>query len=431
MWLPWALPTLSKESVDKAIALGLLLWCTQQKDAFFDRKSYFYPDLPMGYQITQYTRPININGLAHYRTNDYSEEKTVHITQAHLECDTAKTTAYEWNILLDYNRAGTPLVEIVTAPDFHDAEEIAAFLKEMQRTLQYYTISDAQMDKGQMRCDVNISVSKNESLGTKVEIKNMNSISAIKRAIQFEYTRQTTLLDAGKELQQETRWWDDAKWESFSLRSKENALDYRYFPEPDLPPLAYTDEDILRIKNTLWETMATKIARYKNEYGFHKEYTNGILSDKSVTHLFEECIDAGFAPQTIAKYIVNYVLATVPVWALDLTHTSFSTESFLAFLAFITQHKTRDQIAKQIITTYLTTREPMDSLCARLWDSDTDEDTLDPIIQDVLSGNPDVVDEYKKGKTTTIWFLIGQVMKKTWGKSDPQVIQAKLKSLLD
>ena len=429
-WQPGALPTLSESTIEKATALGMLLWCTQQEMSHFDRKSYFYPDLPMWYQITQFNKPLNINWLVIYHTIDYSETKQVHITQAHVECDTAKTAQFNGEILLDFNRAGTPLVEIVTWPDFHSADEVHGFIREIQRTLKYNWISLAEMDKWQMRCDVNISVSTSDILGTKVEIKNMNSISAIKRAIAYEYTRQTTTLESGWNVAQETRWRDDMKWESYSMRSKENSLDYRYFPEPDLPPLHYTDVIKVKSQSLISETIAAKIERYLKEYEFHKEYINGILTDESVTRLFELCIDRWFNPKTVAKYLVNYVLAYTNIGTIKLSNTAFDADEFMLFLQTIQADNISDNIAKQIIITYLETRKPMNEILADNKKSQDVTIDIDSIINDVITTNQKVVDEYKWWKKTAIWFLIWQVMKKTWGVLQPQEVQKKLEGII-
>jgi aspartyl-tRNA(Asn)/glutamyl-tRNA(Gln) amidotransferase subunit B len=430
MWLPGALPTISTSTVEKAAALGILLWCTQQDMSYFDRKSYFYPDLPMGYQITQFNRPLNIDWLVTYHTIDYSETKQVHITQAHIECDTAKTAQFNGETLLDFNRAGTPLIEVVTGPDFHTADEVHGFIREIQRTLKYNNISLAEMDKWQMRCDVNISVSETEKLWTRVEIKNMNSISAIKRAIAYEYTRQTTILETWESLAQETRWWDDIKWASYSMRSKENSLDYRYFPEPDLPTLHYTTQLKDKAQSLISEPVATKIERYIKEYSFHKEYINGILSDESVTRLFELCIEHGYNPKNIAKYLVNYVLAYTNIGTLKLSDTPFDASDFMLFLKTVQEENIPDNIAKQIIISYLESRRPMSELLAEQKKSQEVTIDIDSILQDIISTNQKVVDEYRWWKKTAIWFLIGQVMKKTWWVLQPQEVQKKLEGII-
>lgn len=217
--------------------MGRALQCTIHHYSGFDRKSYFYPDLPMGYQITQYHRPTMTDGQLTFFNDTFDQHETIHIQQIQMETDTAKSIHTQDSSLLDYNRASTPLIEIVTKPEFHNAQQVAGFLKELQRIARYNDISDADMEKGQMRVDVNISVSNTEAKGVRNELKNMNSISAIMRAIEHEYNRQVSLLQAGEQIEQATRRWDDSIGASFVMRSKEDALDYRYFPEPDLPPL--------------------------------------------------------------------------------------------------------------------------------------------------------------------------------------------------
>ena len=248
---PGALPTLSKEVVDKALLLGKALHCKVNEYSQFDRKSYFYPDLPMGYQITQLYKPTNVEGQVSFFLNNYTQEKTVHILDAHMENDTAKMIHNGGEALLDFNRAGTPLVEIVTNPDFTSTDEVVEFLKELQRLMRYNDISSADMEKGQMRCDVNISVRKNSSdpLGTRAEIKNINSFGMVKRAIEHEQARQEAIYEKGETFSQQTRGRDDAKGESYLMRSKEDALDYRFFPEPDLPPLHISKETIERLNS--------------------------------------------------------------------------------------------------------------------------------------------------------------------------------------
>ena len=262
---PGALPQLSEEVVKKGLLLGKALKCVVQNPSSFDRKSYFYPDLPMGYQITQFYRPINVNGQLSFFSETFDEERTVTITDAHLECDTAKVLHYNGKMLLDFNRAGTPLIEIVTGPDFQSADEAVAFAKEIQRIAKYNQISDADMEKGQMRVDVNVSIrpSLGAPFGTRVELKNINSFSSIGRAIDAEFARQVEILEEGGTLDQETRGWNDEKGYSTSLRSKEDAMDYRYFPDPDLPPLHISDEFISERK--LSELPIDRRLKYLNE----------------------------------------------------------------------------------------------------------------------------------------------------------------------
>jgi aspartyl-tRNA(Asn)/glutamyl-tRNA(Gln) amidotransferase subunit B len=302
---PGALPTLSKEVVEKALILGKVLNCKVNEYSQFDRKSYFYPDLPMGYQITQLYTPTNVQGQVSFFLNNYTEEKTVHILEAHMENDTAKMIHNGSSALLDFNRAGTPLVEIVTNPDFSSTDEVVEFLKELQRLMRYNDISDADMEKGQMRCDVNISVRKNESdpLGTRAEIKNINSFGMVKRAIEHEQARQEAIYEKGETFSQQTRGRDDAKGESYLMRSKEDALDYRFFPEPDLPQLRINDETLKRLSEQEVEIPYTIIKTFKEDYGFNKEYINALIGDKEVLHYFNAMIAANKDAKQGAKRI--------------------------------------------------------------------------------------------------------------------------------
>ena len=284
---PGALPTLSEEVLEKALMLGKALKCKINEISTFDRKSYFYPDLPMGYQITQLYHPTNTQGQVSFFLDNYTNERTVHIQDAHMENDTGKMIHDGGQALLDFNRAGTPLVEIVTLPDFRSAEQVVEFLKELQRIVRYNDIADADLEKGQMRVDVNISLRKSETdpFGTRAEIKNINSFGMIKRAIEHEQARQEKLYEAGETFSQQTRGRDDTKGESYLMRSKEDALDYRYFPEPDLPPLKIDDIRRTRLKEQAI-TIPHNIIKQFNNYGFNKEYINGLISDKAILDYF-------------------------------------------------------------------------------------------------------------------------------------------------
>lgn len=285
---PGALPTLSDEVVKKSLLLGKALKCTINRISTFDRKSYFYPDLPMGYQITQLYHPTNTKGQVSFFLNNYTHEKIINIQDAHMENDTGKMIHDHGQALIDFNRAGTPLVEIVTLPDFRNAEEVIEFLKELQRIVRYNDIADADLEKGQMRVDVNISLreSENDPYGTRAEIKNINSFGMIKRAIEHEQARQEKIYQSGKTFTQQTRGRDDTKSESYLMRSKEDALDYRYFPEPDLPPLEITNERYKRLDEQTIVIPHEIIKKFKEEYGFNKEYINALISDKEVLDYF-------------------------------------------------------------------------------------------------------------------------------------------------
>lgn len=301
---PGALPLLSQECVEKAVIVGNIFGSTIAEQSSFDRKNYFYPDLPMGFQITQFFHPLLQGGKLAYWTDNFQTEHTADIHEAHLECDTAKMIHDGDKTFLDFNRAGTPLLEIVTTPSFSSAEEAVEFAKEVQRVARRNNISDADMEKGQMRIDVNLSLRKQETdpLGTRTEMKNINTFNAMKRAIQHEVQRQTTLLNAGQEVAQETRRRDDQRGESFLMRSKEDALDYRYFPEPDLPPLRLSSEQRALPSQEI-KLPSSYIRICKQEYGFSKEYLNTLLNEPLLFDYFFELVQQGYPAKNIAKRI--------------------------------------------------------------------------------------------------------------------------------
>jgi len=429
---PWALPVLAKDALEKSLLLGKVLWCTLQDVSSFDRKSYFYPDLPMGYQITQYFAPTCVDGEVHFFVDQFAHERKVSIRQAHMETDTAKMIHDGGQALIDYNRAGTPLVEVVTWPDFSDADEVSEFLKELQRIVRYNNISDADMEKWQMRVDVNISIrqSADNPLGTRVELKNINSFGAVRRAIEHEYTRQVSLVENNWVIEQETRWWDDAAGNSYSMRSKENVLDYRYFPEPDLP--------ILDLQNTDYRLQTEVVIPFvivkqlKEEYGFHKEYINTLINDKLVLDYFQDCVAAGADPKTVVKWIAWPIAAYMTQEYKAIDALPFSQDYFLDFVRIATEGTLLDTQLKIVMDMMLDTGDSPDSIITTQWFDapGVSDDDLQRIIQTILDDNPAVVQQYKDGKTSTIGFFVGQVMKQTQGKVNPKDITRIIQGLL-
>lgn len=429
---PGALPTLSQEALWKGLLLGKALNCTINKESHFDRKSYFYPDLPMGYQITQLYHPTNTNGKMHFYIDNYRQEKTVHILDAHLESDTAKMIHENKKALLDFNRAGTPLIEVVTWPDFNSADEVIEFLKELQRIVRFNNISDADMEKWQMRVDVNISIRKEneEKLWTRVEIKNINSFWAIKRAIENEYIRQKDLYETEQIFSQQTRRRDDQNSCSHLMRSKEDALDYRYFPEPDLPPLILSDELIENINTAKLEIPYDFIKQAIEEYGFNKEFINALITEK-------ETLDYFLSIENIDQKIkAKRICGPIAAWTKEnyktITQLPFSKELFIEFLTRSQEGKLAENQGKIIMEEMLATWKSCDEIIKEKWfDSPgIDENELEEIIKSVLTENPTIVDQYKWWKTTTLWFFVGQVMKKTWGKTNPKTVGDIIQRLL-
>ena len=447
---PGALPVLSQEPLEKSLLLWRALWCTIHHESSFDRKSYFYPDLPMGYQITQYHKPTMTDGQVSFFSEDFKEEKTIGIQQLQMETDTAKAVHSQGVSLIDYNRAATPLVEIVTKPHFHNKEDVAAFLKELQRIARYNDISDADMEKGQMRVDVNISISKlanqwiselekntkslthqiaNSPLGTRNELKNMNSISAIMRAIDHEQARQIAVLESGWQVEAEDGIRDDIAGESFVMRSKEDALDYRYFPDPDMPPLFLSREITDSIEATPLHIPSHIIRRCRDEFEFNKEYINALIGDKETLDYFLACLDDGCDPKETVKRIAGPMAAYTKEHFLTINEMKFDRGQFVSFLRMIVEGKLISNQYKMIMEQMIITGKSPTELIKELWfdQAQSNDDEILSTIQTILANNPNIVEQYRGWKETAIGFLVGQVMKALAGKIDPN----KAKSLLE
>ena len=400
----------------------------------FDRKNYFYPDLPMGYQITQFYTPINVKGQVSFFLEGFEKELKVWITEAHLECDTAKSFHQGGQMLLDFNRAGTPLIEIVTWPDFGSAEAAVEFAKEIQRIAKRNDISDADMEKGQMRVDVNVSIrpSVDDPFGTRVELKNINSFSAIKRAIDAEVARQIQLKKAGETLTQETRRRDDLKGVSFAMRSKEDALDYRYFPEPDLPDLVLDQQLLDQAEQAQLLIPSEKIRKMKSEYWFHKEFINALIGDLKVLNFFEEMVALGYDPKMVAKWIAGPISAYMTANFVAIDGLKVNKEQLISFFSLVKKGSLIDNQLKLVMEEMLQNGgDPEDIVKEKGFDAPAfDEDELKNIIQSVLDANESVVEQYRSGKTSVIGFLVGQTMKQTQGKANPKELQALIAKML-
>lgn len=431
---PGALPTLSEDVLLLALKLGKALNCKINKESQFDRKSYFYPDLPMGYQITQLYKPTNTDGEVSFFVNNYQEEKKIRILDAHMENDTAKMIHEWWQSLIDFNRAGTPLIEIVTWPDFSNDDEVVEFLKELQRIVRYNNISNADMEKWQMRVDVNISIRKNESdpLWTRVELKNINSFWMIKRAILHEYNRQKTLLEKWEKIWQETRMRNDTEWISKMMRSKEDALDYRYFPEPDMPTLQLDDEILQKVKDENLIIPHTIIKKFKQEYGFHKEYINALIGDFDTLMAFLELSKQWLKPKNIAKWISGSISAYMKENFVWINNLAFDLKQLSEFIKISDEWKIMDNQMKIVMDEMLKTGKWAQEIIANKWfDTPTVNDNeLEDIIKKVLANNPTIVEQYKSGKTSTLWFFVWQVMKQTKWKANPKIVWEIISKIL-
>jgi aspartyl-tRNA(Asn)/glutamyl-tRNA(Gln) amidotransferase subunit B len=449
---PGALPTLSADVLDLSLKLGKALNCKINKESQFDRKSYFYPDLPMGYQITQLYKPTNVDGEVRFFVNNYEEKRSVRILDAHMESDTAKMIHDGWQALIDFNRAGTPLVEIVTWPDFTNDDEVVEFLKELQRIVRYNNISDADMEKWQMRVDVNISIREKDTdpLGTRVELKNINSFGMIKRAIQHEYDRQVELIQKWEKFEQQTRMRNDMEWVSKLMRSKEDALDYRYFPEPDMPILSLSDEMLKRCNDENLIIPHDIIKKFKQEYGFHKEYINALIWDFETLKMFLELINHPLAPslkkkgemdtknpsfskrelkgdlnpKNIAKWIAGPINAHMKENFVWINNLPFDIEKFKAFLKISNEWKIMDNQMKIVMDEMLKSGKSANEIIVEKWFNTpaVNNNDLENIVKNILDENMAIVEQYKWGKTSTLGFFVWQVMKETWWKANPKII---------
>lgn len=450
---PGALPVLSKEPLAKAIQLWLALGCHINEISSFDRKSYFYPDLPMGYQITQQYTPTNVDGEIYFFVDkEFSKSCNIRIHNAHIETDTGKTIHTDREtVLLDYNRAGTPLVEIVTHPDFRSADEVIAFLQELQRLAKYNQISDAEMEKGQMRVDVNISLreERETSLRTRVEMKNMSSFSAVRRAIDHEEKRQSKIYEENGTVDQETRGWDDASSTSYVMRSKEDAMDYRYMPEADMPPIDLDMSWIDEIRDLVVESPYERMRRYKEEYGFNKEYINGLIGDVAVNKYFEQCVEDGYDTKLVAKWIVGPIARRLTEneekswklkaeswklqesqWLLLDSILPFSYEQFTDFLQLQMDGELINQHAKTVMKEMLATGKDPKVIIDEKWLKPVDEGQVKTWVEEVFSEKPELLEDLKSGNMKPMWFVVGQVMKKSGGSADPGVVNKLLLEMI-
>ena len=446
---PGTLPVINKEAVRKVIKTGLALRCEIPEYSKFDRKNYFYPDLPKGYQISQYDAPLCKNGYLEIPIN--GEIKKVRIRRAHLEEDTGRLLHSERGdySLVDFNRAGIPLMELVTEPDINSAIEARKFAGELQLILRYLDVSSADMEKGQMRVEVNISLVKEEDsrgpepkLGTKVEVKNLNSFRAVEYSILFEIERQEEILEEGGKIIQETRGWNENRGVTVSQREKEEAHDYRYFPEPDLAPLHLgTKEFIETVRAQIPELPREKRARLKKEYRLSEKENEIFVQDKDLGEYFEKVISE-FDPRlnhdkllALIKLAANYLISDLKGLLAGTSVTSqdflISAENFADFIQLINEGKISSKIAKMVLEQMFNSgADPLHIVKEKGLEQITDGREIQNIIKEIIANNPQAVEDYKKGKTNAFQFLIGQVMAKTRGKVSPQMAKEILNSAL-
>lgn len=438
---PGTLPVANEEAVKSVIKTGLALNCTISENSKFDRKNYFYPDLPKGYQISQYDMPLCEKGFLEING------KKIGITRIHLEEDTGSLSHAEGEdySLIDFNRAGIPLMELVTEPDITSGKEARKFAEELQLILKYLGVSNADMEKGQMRVEVNISISKNNKLGTKVEIKNLNSFRVVEKAVDFEIQRQEELLEKGEKIVQETRGWHDKKEITFSQREKEGSHDYRYFPEPDLPALHFEEKYIEDIKSILPELPEQKRIRFEKEYNLDEKSIEFFVNNKDLSEYYEKVVsefeewteeqEDDQAHKKVSKLIANYLITDVKglLGSKEFIETEFkiTAENFAEFIKMIYKDEISSKIAKMVLQDMFNTgSDPSSIVEENNWGQMTDEMALEKIAKEVIKNNPKPVEDFKSGKQNVLQFLAGQVMKESRGTAKPEKVHEMLKRLL-
>ncbi len=432
--MPGSLPVLNKQVVEYAMAVGLATNCKITQYCKFDRKNYFYPDNPQNYQISQLYLPICRDGKVEIETEQ--GKKAIGIHEIHMEEDAGKLIHDEWSdcSLVDFNRSGVPLIEIVSEPDMRSAEEVIAYLEKLRLIIQYLGASDCKLNEGSMRADVNLSVREMgaEKFGTRTEMKNLNSFKAIARAIQNETERQIDLLEEGKEVIQETRRWDDNKEYSYAMRSKEDAQDYRYFPEPDLVPIEISDEWLEKVRAAQPEFRDEKKARYISEYKLPEYDADIITLYKKKADIFEEATAICKNAKKVSNYLMGETMRLLKEHEMEPEDIRFSPENLTRLIGLIDAGTINSSVAKEVFEKiFLEDINPESYVEEQGLKMNNDEDGLRSVIEDVIAGNPQSVEDFHNGKEKAMGFLVGQTMKATGGKANPGIINKILKELLN
>ncbi len=431
--MPGVLPVLNKEAVNMGILTGLALNCEIPERCKFDRKQYFYPDLPKGYQISQYDEPICVNGYLDING------KRIGITRAHLEEDAGKLVhagadglAGSSYSLVDLNRAGTPLLEIVSEPDMRSSDEARAYMEELRNIVRYIGVCDGNLEEGSMRCDANISIMPKGSkvFGTRAEIKNVNSFSALQRAIEYEIDRQIEIVEDGGEVVQETRLWDDNARETRSMRGKEDAHDYRYFPEPDLMPLKISREWVQEIKDKMPELPSQKRQRYMG-LGLSEYDANVIVEQMGLALFFDKVLELSASPKIAVNFIMGEIAAYLKEEKIEISDTKLTPENLAELISLIEKNTISNNIGKQIIIDMMKDGTKASKIVEdRGLSQISDEGAIKAIVQKVVEANTAQVEAYRNGKTQLLGFFVGQVMKETKGRANPKTVNELLKEIL-
>ena len=433
--MPGSLPVLNKQVVEYAMAVGLATNCSITQNCKFDRKNYFYPDNPQNYQISQLYKPICTNGYVEIKGDD-GEKKQVRIHEIHMEEDAGKLVHDDWNdcSLVDLNRSGVPLIEIVSEPDMRSSDEVIAYLEKLRLIIQYLGASDCKLNEGSMRADVNLSVREYgaKEFGTRTEMKNLNSFKAIARAIENERERQIDLIEAGEAVIQETRRWDDTKEYSYAMRSKEDAQDYRYFPDPDLVPIIISDEWMAEVKSKEPEFRDEKMARYISEFNLPEYDADIITLYKPLADLFEAAVPKGSAPKEASNWLMGETMRIVKDKGIEPDQVKLTGENFAKFLKLIENDVINKTVAKEVFEAIFDGGvNPEAYVEEHGLKMDNDTDGLKKIIEEVVANNSKAVADYQGGNKKAIGALVGQTMKATQGKANPQMINKILNEILN
>ena len=430
--MPGTLPVLNRKAIEFSIKTGLALGCKIRDRSIFSRKNYFYPDLPKGYQISQYDKPICEHGEVIITLNNVA--KKVSITRAHLEEDAGKSTHFGDYTLLNYNRAGIPLLEIVSGPDMNTPQEAAEYGRTIRQIVRYLDVCDGNLEEGSLRCDCNVSVRKigEKKLGTKVELKNLNSFRFVEKAIEFEIDRQIDEVEAGKKIIQETRLYDSDKNRTFSMRKKENAEDYRYFPDPDLLPINLREFDLEEIRKALPELPSAKAARFKSELGL-SEYDAVLLTDeREIADYFEIVSKISGNPKLAANWITSELMRELNNNKVTIAASPIKAESLAQLIRLIDGGTISGKIAKTVFLDMWLSRQSAEEIVkSKGLVQVSDTGVIEKMIDEILATNPDQVQEYRAGKTKVFGFFVGAAMKASKGQANPDLVNQILKLKLE
>ena len=424
MAMPGTLPVLNEKVVEYAVKAGLATNCEISRNSKNDRKNYFYPDLPKSYQISQFDKPLCEHGYVEIDTPN--GKKKIRLTRIHIEEDAGKLNHDEFagGSLVDLNRAGVPLIEIVSEPDLRSAEEVETYMRKLKSILEYIEVSDCKMQEGSLRADVNVSVHKpGEPFGTRTEMKNMNSFRSIVRAIEYEVDRQIDVLEDGGKIEQETLRWDDVSGKTFPMRDKEDAQDYRYFPDPDLVAIKLSDEYIENVKKTLPELPESRKERYLKEYGLTEKDANIITASKYLSDLFEQATEICGNAKAVNNWIISDISRILNETEMEPIQIPFDSKQLAKLVTLIYKGTISSSIGKKVLVElFENPRDPEEIIKEKGWIQISDEGAIKEVVMKVLEENPQSIADFKAGKDRALGFLVGQAMKQTKGKANPKML---------